>query len=179
MSVTLSNPDFRMKPHSKGFICHRNNTATKIKKGFNNSGSKIYAGMPLALDTIQGNGNFECPDVKNWTSTSTQILGFAAQPAVVDYLHTDDGEYFETSRPVAWVDSESIILTSLTTFTPAQANAIRMYSTGVNIGMLRNTAIAGQTVLLSGAKIESVEFYNGLFYCKVNLSGNISFTADV
>jgi len=178
MSITLSNPDFKMKPHSKGFVCHRNNTAVKIKNGFNNSGSRIYAGMPITLDTIQGNNNFECPNVKNWTSTSTQILGFATQPAVVDYLDTDDQEYFETGRPVAWVDSESIILTSLTTFTTAQASAIRMYSTGINLGMLRNTAIAGQTVLLSGAKIESIELYNSLYYCKVNLTGNISFTAD-
>lgn len=177
--VMLSNPDFKMKPHSKGFICHRNNTATKIKNGFNNSGSKIYAGMPITLDTIQDNSNFECPNVKNWTSTSTQILGFAAQPAVADYLDTENEEYFETSRPVAWVDSESIILESLTTFTIAQATAIRMYHTGVNIGMLRNSAIAGQTVLLSGAKIENVELYNTKYYCKVNLTGNITFTPDV
>jgi hypothetical protein len=34
-------------------------------------------------------------------------------------------------------------------------------------------------VLISGAKIESVELYNSLYYCKVNLTGNITFTPDV
>jgi hypothetical protein len=177
--MALTAPDFRMKPHRRGFLCHRGNTATKVKNGFNSSGSKIFAGMPITIDSLSNNGNFECPNVKNWTSTATPILGFAVQPAVVDYEIDDDREYFDTGRPVAWVDSESIIFESLTAFTPAQTTAIRMYANGVNIGRLRNTALAGETVLLSGAKIESVDLYDGIYYCKVFLTGNISFTADV
>jgi hypothetical protein len=178
--MTISPPDFRMKPHSRGFVCHRNNSPTKIKNGFNNTSSRIYAGYPITLDTISGNGNFECPNVKNWTSTSTTILGFSVQPAVVDYYPTDTQEYFEPGRPVGWVDSESIIIPSLTTFTTAQASGsgIHMYSTGADIGKLRNTAIAGQTVTLSGVKIESIDNYNNVFHCKVFLTGNIGFTID-
>jgi hypothetical protein len=176
--MTLSAPGYRLKPHGKGYVNFSGAYTTKIKNGFNASGSPIPAGVPITLDAVQDSLKTEAPNVKAWSSTSQVILGWSAQPNVVDYL-AEGNDFIPANRPVPYIDRDSITVISETPFTPAQYNTVFMRFSGTgNIGDIRNAAVVGQTVALTGVKILSMDSYEGVNYARIEVSPNVTFVAN-
>jgi hypothetical protein len=181
--MALSTPGYRLKPHGKGYVNYSGAYTVKIKNGFNASGIPIAAGVPITLDTVQDNLKTEAPNVKAWTSTSQVILGWAAQPNVSEYqvpgAPLDGNDYIAPNRPVPYIDRDSMTVISETAFTPAQYNTVFMRSSGTgSVGDIRNAAVAGQTVSLTGVKVLSMDSYGGVNYARIEVSPNVTVVAN-
>lgn len=182
--MALTKSGYRLRPHGRGYVNYSGSSATKIKKGFNLSGVAIAAGAPITFDTLQDELKTEAPNVKAWTSTSQKIIGFACQPNidVTPFINGDINtvtDLIQNNRPVAYIDSESISVISETPFTVAQYTHVHMRFSGTGtVGNIRNAAVAGQTVKLSGVKVASVDFYDGIYYARIEVTPSLHFVAD-